>query len=345
MTYVNTKVDKPEQTVELCYGEKDGTLLHISEVVSGLECGCICPACAAPLIARKGEIRKHHYAHHQGTDDKSCLETALHRYAKQVLANEKKLFLPDIYLHGYLVDEIGNRHERHQLEKGVLRQLTTVTLEVQRDSYRADVVGYIEEFGELDVEIRVTHEVDSEKQEKVRSLRKSMVEIDISELPRDATPDEIKEAVLYTAPREWIYNQLTGRKAAELEGEIIDAVQHSNSKLKALSEREKLTLDSSSRDTMFLLGYTVGNGTKKATGEPFETAQLCRAKPRNTFSSSFYSVTDCGGYDVEMIDFDETLLEKLEAFTYPVEVRATVDIQNSFRRKRLVVTDVEPLSL
>ncbi len=345
MTYVKAQNDKPEQNVELCYGEKDGTLLHISEVASGLECGCICPACAAPLIARKGEIRKHHYAHHQGSDDKSCLETALHRYAKQVLENEKKLLMPDVYLHGCLVDEIGNRHERHKLEKGVLKQLSTVTLEVQRDCYRADAVGYIEEFGELDIEIRVTHEVDSVKQEKVRSLRKPMVEINMSELPRDASPDEIKEAVLYTAQREWIYNPLTGRKTAELEGEIIDAVQHSNSRLEVLSEREKLTLDSSNRDTMFLLGYTVGNGTKKATGEPFETAQICRAKPRNTFSSPFYSVTDCGGYDVEMIDFDETLLDKLEAFTYPVEVRTTVCIQSSFRRKRLVVTDVEPLSL
>ena len=34
----------------------DGKLVHISEVEKGKACGCRCPACNEPLIARKGEL-------------------------------------------------------------------------------------------------------------------------------------------------------------------------------------------------------------------------------------------------------------------------------------------------
>ena len=40
---------------ELVYGLKDGKLIYIDEAENGLDCGCVCPSCGKPLIARQGQ--------------------------------------------------------------------------------------------------------------------------------------------------------------------------------------------------------------------------------------------------------------------------------------------------
>ncbi|MBX9297180.1 hypothetical protein K5M33_15720 [Chromobacterium vaccinii] len=53
------------------FGLKDGVLVEVGEVSQGLACGCICPACRGPLVARHGQINIHHFAHHSRA---SCTE-------------------------------------------------------------------------------------------------------------------------------------------------------------------------------------------------------------------------------------------------------------------------------
>lgn len=65
------------------YGEIDGELRHISEVDRGLKCGCVCPVCRAPLVARKGSKLQHHFGHAQHAG--CSAETVLHQLAKQLL--------------------------------------------------------------------------------------------------------------------------------------------------------------------------------------------------------------------------------------------------------------------
>lgn len=38
----------------LIYGVRDGKTISIEEVESGLNCGCVCPACGEVLVAKKG---------------------------------------------------------------------------------------------------------------------------------------------------------------------------------------------------------------------------------------------------------------------------------------------------
>ena len=52
--------------LNLTYALKDGIITSISNVESGLKCGCVCPACDMPLVAKKGEKMMHHFAHHAG---------------------------------------------------------------------------------------------------------------------------------------------------------------------------------------------------------------------------------------------------------------------------------------
>jgi competence CoiA-like predicted nuclease len=38
-------------------------LVDVANVSRGGECGCICPSCKTPLIARQGDIKEWHFAH------------------------------------------------------------------------------------------------------------------------------------------------------------------------------------------------------------------------------------------------------------------------------------------
>lgn len=62
---------------------KDGRIVHVDSVAGGRACRCICPACEGALIARKGRIRAHHFAHDAGANCDG--ESALHATAKLLL--------------------------------------------------------------------------------------------------------------------------------------------------------------------------------------------------------------------------------------------------------------------
>lgn len=47
----------------------DGRIVDVDEVQQGLACGCICPSCQSPLIARKGDVKAWHFAHVSRADE------------------------------------------------------------------------------------------------------------------------------------------------------------------------------------------------------------------------------------------------------------------------------------
>lgn len=71
------------RALQLPFALRNEALVHVSEVGSGRHDDCVCPACFQPLIARKGAIKRHHFAHDPGAQ---CnLESALHQSAKRLL--------------------------------------------------------------------------------------------------------------------------------------------------------------------------------------------------------------------------------------------------------------------
>ena len=56
---------KKRTASHIYYGvhKETGELMHISQVSNGQKCNCICAACGQPFEARKGSIRRHHFAH------------------------------------------------------------------------------------------------------------------------------------------------------------------------------------------------------------------------------------------------------------------------------------------
>lgn len=88
------------QEVKLLYGLKNEELITIDEVDRGLSCGCICPACRKELIAKKGNIKTHHFAHYNSPDCFGGIETVLHQLCKEIIFSRPTFTTPILYYHG-----------------------------------------------------------------------------------------------------------------------------------------------------------------------------------------------------------------------------------------------------
>ncbi len=79
------------------FGLQNGHLVHISQVENGLACNCLCPYCNKQLIAKKGNIKEHHFAHDDGKECGSAFEAALQIIGKNILEKHGKIVLPPVY--------------------------------------------------------------------------------------------------------------------------------------------------------------------------------------------------------------------------------------------------------
>lgn len=156
---------------KLEYGLLDGKLVHINEVEKGLVCNCLCPHCKSQLVAKKGEHNKQHFAHYKLADCNHGTETALHLMAKSIIEQTGKIFVPYIPRNEYDFDKCG---KVYVFEKAVLEKQLS-------DSVRGDVVLYTEK-GYLNVEIKVTHEVDIKKRIELFNFGIPTIEVDLSDI-------------------------------------------------------------------------------------------------------------------------------------------------------------------
>lgn len=183
----------------LPYGlTKDERLVHVSEVVSGLACECVCPTCHRPLVARKGSERVHHFAHNNLICSDPTGETLRHLLAKSVLETNASLTLPEVSA------VIGKTHQ--VLTNARTLPYTDPRTEVPYEGLVAD--GVVTMSGRpLLVEFHVTHRSESEKCARLRALDLPTVEIDLSRFTPSMSHEDNVRAILHEAPRHWLWNR------------------------------------------------------------------------------------------------------------------------------------------
>lgn len=81
-----------------------GEIRFIGEVERGAECGCLCPECGSPLVARQGMANDWHFAHEASQERPECGAAALHllrRFVFQLLQQQMSTpgFTLPIYRH------------------------------------------------------------------------------------------------------------------------------------------------------------------------------------------------------------------------------------------------------
>ena len=153
--------------LKLPYGLRDEKLLTIEDVDSGLACKCVCPGCKKQLIARKGAVKAHHFAHYQSEDCLSGFETALHKLSKEIIAASKTFTTPVLYYPytNYVIYE----------ETEIF--IENVKLETKLGEFIPDIV--IETKGKkLLIEITVNNSVNCEKLQRIESKNLPAIEID-----------------------------------------------------------------------------------------------------------------------------------------------------------------------
>ena len=94
----NIKKKKSSKHIHFAVVADTGELVGVSSVQSGLACGCICAACGNPMEAKKGNIRRHHFAHVSNYDCLYGFEVSVYKAIYSILADRKEIYLPDAVL-------------------------------------------------------------------------------------------------------------------------------------------------------------------------------------------------------------------------------------------------------
>lgn len=223
--------------LKLPYGLRDGQLWHISQVATGLACGCTCPGCDAPLVARNsvGNVKVAHFAHYQALECTTGLQTAIHLAAKDIIAHHKQLCLPGMsglltftpaFWESFSFDArpyadelfdtlsfmgtefIPSSYETDSYYSFPARlvALDEVILEKRTGAIIPDIMVRIDTKWVL-VEVAVTHFVDEEKRAKIRAMGLPAIEIDLSKIRRDIGLSDLEELIVRGEQhKQWLNN-------------------------------------------------------------------------------------------------------------------------------------------
>lgn len=194
-------------------------IVHISEVRRGLGCNCYCanPDCGSKMIARKGNIRAHHFAHYDKENCGKSYESALHKLAKEIIQEKKQIKLKPF------ICEI-KKFGMHELipENDFIAQ--EVKVEKSCGIYKVDLL-LKNNTQELIVEIFVSHKTEDDKINYFKKNNLSAIEIDLSGLiEKQYERKMIKEIVLNDITKQvWLsikdYDSLFETKLEELNEE------------------------------------------------------------------------------------------------------------------------------
>ncbi|RED48804.1 competence protein CoiA family protein [Seonamhaeicola aphaedonensis] len=187
-------------SIELTYALHKKELVHISQVVSGKACNCVCPYCKSALVARKGKIKQHHFAHYHAEECEGAYESMLHLLAKEIIEAEKRFVIPalKVYDHQHRISVV--------LTKSCEVEVDSVELEVSFGNFRPDIVLNIGN-KKVFVEIAVTHFVDDEKLEKLKNFGVSTIEIDLSKLEPNFDKTTLRDKLIESVDlKKWIYS-------------------------------------------------------------------------------------------------------------------------------------------
>lgn len=283
-------MNEPKLQIAQC--TKTGDLKSIFEVATGAECGCVVPGLNLPVVAKnKGKKpnqfvqrgqRVAHFAVAKGHDAQKALESALHHLAKAVFAQRLELFVPplrmspnfDDKLQGALFElypESWNEDLRDwvfdetfrvaldKMEKKSSPRIfkfdrveSEVLFQSSLGEFRADSVGSIQRT-KLVVEFKVTHPVDDEKKERIRSLGYSCLEVDLSDFHQIDESGKVNFEGMSQllkgkggAHFEWIHNERLPR----LEETVIEEALRSARRM----IKNKVAKDKRERDYGFFQG-------------------------------------------------------------------------------------------
>ncbi|MFZ6727695.1 competence protein CoiA family protein [Undibacterium sp. MH2W] len=228
------------------FGRKGGRIVSPADVDSGLGCGCECIGCGDKLIAKKGNKNIWHFAHHILIAKQSCIESAIHAAAKQILVENKKMRLAENKVTVTSQTSYGEVVEKSQIvRESQIRIFDYCREEVwdRESATRPDVMAYINDKCML-IEICFRHAVDEVKLRKLINRGLPAIEINLSDLSNNANYEAIEKRVLEdTFHQKWLFHPYEVRAKEKLrmalEVEIADLEREYKIKIENLEIQRK----------------------------------------------------------------------------------------------------------
>lgn len=177
-------------------------LVHVSEVTRGLACRCRCVQCGEPILARRGAVRGHHFAHSSNREAcESNHETLLHWYAKRLIVEAGVVVAP-------MTQEVA--HFLGLPESGgarMLRSMGTVQEEVHLGDIRPDLLVVTDDGIQVAIEVAYSSFCDGSKAAAFEDKGLPALEIDLSRFSPDAfEPEAVRRAVIESVLfKRWVW--------------------------------------------------------------------------------------------------------------------------------------------
>ena len=188
-----------------------GQLVHISEVQSGKKCNCNCAACGKPLEARKGNLRRHHFAHISNYECMYSSEVSIYKALAVLLETNKHITTPPVTLRfpSWSTADVIRPSEEITLDSVVfkceeLAYPPDLFLTV-RDSRLRVIIDFAHYYDDKDK--RMVFEQEA-KQQDYSCLMYHVPGVDKDD---SFTPDNLRQLLLDGTKSEWIFNRIEER--------------------------------------------------------------------------------------------------------------------------------------
>ena len=143
--------------------ESDESIVDVYAVKRGRACGCVCPSCRTPLIARQGEEKVWHFAHaSRDVYDRTTQECDFSFYvsvrlmARQLIGSRLTLALPDY--RNRVTQYVEDLHQTRTLDYLVTEARSVELEHVEVETWFADVAVDVKgKVGDFDFVVYLIH--------------------------------------------------------------------------------------------------------------------------------------------------------------------------------------------
>lgn len=126
----------------------DASLLFIGSALSGAQCGCVCPTCGSPLVAKQGDINAWHFAHEAGQERPECEAGAanmLIRIMLEIILEQGGLQLPQSIQ--TVFEHAGGVHRDRAITRDAMRAEVVTKEAVMPEGCKAQLATQLGIFG------------------------------------------------------------------------------------------------------------------------------------------------------------------------------------------------------
>ena len=205
---------KKKSASHIYYGthRTTGDLLYIDDVPSGKRCECNCTYCNQPLEARKGKIRRHHFAHISNYECMYAGEVAIYKAFADLLESIKQITLPSKQLC------FPSWHEPEIVQDSRKIIINSVVFECTELAY-PPVLKVVSQGYELRIILEFNHYYTQEDQKILSDeAERSCYALLVYHLPKidDHTsfaPPQLNSIIMKADNAEWWFSQEVDRKS------------------------------------------------------------------------------------------------------------------------------------